>query len=67
MEEQTHEQKRFESDRLSLIHRIVFNSELGRWELAEKYRSLYKEIYGDISAYTQLQTPPSIIKEGKSK
>jgi len=51
----TYKQERYEEDRLNLIHKIVFKSELEKWDEVEKYKALYKEIYGDIAQYTQLQ------------
>ena len=57
----TYEQERFEEDRLNLIHKIIFFAELSRWDEVEKYKSLYKEIYGDLSSYNSIQTAPRII------
>jgi len=46
--EQSFEQERFEEDRLNLIHKMVHHSELGQWDTVEKYKALYKEIYGEL-------------------
>lgn len=44
----TYHKARYEEDRLNLLHRIVFHAEVEEWELTEKYKQLYRDIYGAL-------------------
>lgn len=50
MAKQTYEQERHEEDRLDLLHKIMFKAHLEKWDDVEKYKELYRDIYGALPA-----------------
>lgn len=55
--------EQYEEDRHSLIHKIVFNASIEKWENVDKYKKLYLEIYGpfEIDTTHKLNTSETIL------
>jgi len=56
----------YEQDRYDLLHQITHRAIMKEWDLVEKYKALYQELYGPLPGEA-VQTHPIVIPTGKGE